>query len=254
MTGDTTPWLLLGAALAVLLLGVLVGTTLGALARRRDRAALDATLSASREAAAAQEAQVAQLRAEVAEVRRGVGAPTALAVPGTERSGRTGRRSQRAQRAQVEQQEYVITRLGDGTGVRPAGTTTGPTSTTGTTSPTGTALDGVDDGVLGGRRVEVAGRIDGRLFADLVVRETLVRIGSVAHGVRCALDPATRNRIRFEVRREVKRSRKARKADLKQARRDLHARQRASQGVGTVGSVGTVPGAAVPSGVEEGVA
>lgn len=73
----------------------------------------------------------------------------------------------------------------------------------------------------------VAGRIEGRLFADIVARETAVRAGGLAHGLRRALAPEVRNRIRFEMRREVKRSRKQRRADRKAALRDLHARQRA---------------------------
>lgn len=90
----------------------------------------------------------------------------------------------------------------------------------------------VPDGADGAE--PVAARIDGRLFADVVLRETLVRAASATYGVRRALAPETRNRVRFEVRREVRRSRKERRADLKQARRDLHARQRAAQGVGSV--------------------
>jgi hypothetical protein len=70
-------------------------------------------------------------------------------------------------------------------------------------------------------------RIDGRLFADIVLREAVVRAASLAHGVRRAMAPETRNRIRFEMRREVKRSRRQRRADLKAARRDWEARQRA---------------------------
>ena len=70
-------------------------------------------------------------------------------------------------------------------------------------------------------------RIDGRLFADIVLREAVVRAASLAHGVRRALAPENRNRIRFEMRREVKRSRRQRRADLKAARRDWEARQRA---------------------------
>ena len=70
-------------------------------------------------------------------------------------------------------------------------------------------------------------RIDGRLFADIVLREAVVRAAALAHGVRRALAPETRNRIRFEMRREVKRSRRQRRADLKTARRDWEARQRA---------------------------
>jgi hypothetical protein len=48
----------------------------------------------------------------------------------------------------------------------------------------------------------------------------------LAHGVRRGLAPATRNRIRFEMKQEVRRARKQRRADVKAAQRDLHARQR----------------------------
>ncbi|CAI9406104.1 hypothetical protein [Nocardioides sp. T2.26MG-1] len=65
------------------------------------------------------------------------------------------------------------------------------------------------------------------LFADLVLRETVVKAASLAHGVRRALAPETRNRIRFEMRREVKRARKQRRSDTRQARREWQARQRA---------------------------
>lgn len=71
-----------------------------------------------------------------------------------------------------------------------------------------------------------APRIDRALFADLVLRETVVKTASLAHGVRRALGAESRNRIRFEVRREVRRSRKQRRADLREARRDWEARQR----------------------------
>jgi hypothetical protein len=64
------------------------------------------------------------------------------------------------------------------------------------------------------------------LFADLVLRESVVRVASLAHGVRLALAPETRNRIRFEVRREVRRARKQRRAETKLARRALTLRQR----------------------------
>lgn len=73
----------------------------------------------------------------------------------------------------------------------------------------------------------VAERIDGRLFADIVARETVVKAASWTHGVRRALAPEVRNRIRFEMRRELKRARKQRRADLKAALRDLQARERA---------------------------
>jgi hypothetical protein len=65
------------------------------------------------------------------------------------------------------------------------------------------------------------------LFADLVLRETVVKAASLAHGVRRALDPESRNRIRFEMRREVKRARKQRKVDTREAVREWQERQRA---------------------------
>ncbi|MGD9960202.1 hypothetical protein [Nocardioides sp.] len=70
-------------------------------------------------------------------------------------------------------------------------------------------------------------RIEGRLFADIVLRETVLRAASLSHGVRRALSPESRNRIRFEMKREVKRSRKQRRADTKAALREWEARQRA---------------------------
>jgi hypothetical protein len=73
----------------------------------------------------------------------------------------------------------------------------------------------------------VAQRIDGRLFTDIVVRETVVKAASWTHGLRRALAPEVRNRIRFEVRREYKRARKDRRTEMKQALREYHARQRA---------------------------
>ena len=69
--------------------------------------------------------------------------------------------------------------------------------------------------------------VDARLFGDMVVREAVVQAASWAHGVRRALTPESRNRIRFEMKREVKRSRKQRRADLRQARREWEDRQRA---------------------------
>ncbi len=69
---------------------------------------------------------------------------------------------------------------------------------------------------------------DARLFADLVLRESVVRAASLAYGVRRGLSPANRNRIRFEMRREVKRARKDRKAEEREAIREWRARQRAA--------------------------
>lgn len=73
-----------------------------------------------------------------------------------------------------------------------------------------------------------APEIGSALFADLVLRETVVKAASLAYGLRRALDPETRNRIRFEMRRELRRSRKQRRADTREARREWAARQRAA--------------------------
>jgi hypothetical protein len=70
-------------------------------------------------------------------------------------------------------------------------------------------------------------RLDAPAFADIVLKETVVKAASLAHGVRRGLAPATRNRIRFEMKQEVRRARKQRRADLKAAQRDLQARERA---------------------------
>ncbi len=70
--------------------------------------------------------------------------------------------------------------------------------------------------------------VPGPLFADLVLRESVVQAGSLVAGLRRALAPETRNRIRFEMRQEVKRARRQRRADLRQARREFEARQRAA--------------------------
>jgi hypothetical protein len=70
-------------------------------------------------------------------------------------------------------------------------------------------------------------------FADIVLKETVVMAASLAHGVRRGLAPATRNRIRFEMKQEVRRSRKQRRADLKAAQRDLRARDRAAMATET---------------------
>jgi hypothetical protein len=70
--------------------------------------------------------------------------------------------------------------------------------------------------------------LDHAAFADVVLKETVVKAASLVHGVRRGLAPETRNRIRFEMKQEVRRSRKQRRADVKAAQRDLHARQRAA--------------------------
>jgi hypothetical protein len=73
-----------------------------------------------------------------------------------------------------------------------------------------------------------ADRLDGRLFTDLVVRETVVRAAGWTHGLRRALSPETRNRIRFQVRQETRRAGRERRDEMKQALREFRARERAA--------------------------
>jgi hypothetical protein len=78
--------------------------------------------------------------------------------------------------------------------------------------------------------VPVAAAIDGRLFADIVARETVVKAASWTAGLRRALSPESRNRIRFQVRQETRRAGRERRAETKQALREFRARERAASG------------------------
>jgi hypothetical protein len=66
------------------------------------------------------------------------------------------------------------------------------------------------------------------VFADLLLKETVVQTASLFHGLRRALAPESRSRIRFHMRQEVKRSRKQRRTELREIRREWAARQRAA--------------------------
>ena len=82
-------------------------------------------------------------------------------------------------------------------------------------------------GAEGDAETVVSARIEGALFADTVARESAIKAAGLAHGLRRAWSAETRNRIRFEMKREVKRSRKQRRTDLKTALRDFQTRERA---------------------------
>ncbi len=66
---------------------------------------------------------------------------------------------------------------------------------------------------------------------DAAAREALVQSAAFVHGARRALSPEFRNRVLFEVRRELKRARKARKVEVKEALREYRARHRAEEAV-----------------------
>ena len=75
-----------------------------------------------------------------------------------------------------------------------------------------------------------AQRIDGRLFTDIVAREAVVTAASWSQGVRRALSPESRNRIRFQVRQQAKQGRRDRRAEVREALRHYRARHRADEG------------------------
>jgi hypothetical protein len=61
------------------------------------------------------------------------------------------------------------------------------------------------------------------------VGEPLVKVVAFGHGVRRALSPESRNKIWFEMRREVRRARKQRRREMKDAWRRMQAEDRAAQ-------------------------
>lgn len=67
----------------------------------------------------------------------------------------------------------------------------------------------------------VSASLSAGAFATVALRDSVVKGASLVHGVRRALSPENRNRIRFEMGREVKRSRRQRRRDLREARRHL---------------------------------
>ena len=70
--------------------------------------------------------------------------------------------------------------------------------------------------------------VSSRAFVSVALGESLVRLVSLGYGVRRALSAENRNRIAFEMRREVRRSRKQRRRDLKEARRSPRAEETAA--------------------------
>jgi len=81
------------------------------------------------------------------------------------------------------------------------------------------------------------------VFADLLLKETVVQTASLFQGLRRALEPETRNRIRFHMRQEVKRSRKQRRAELREVRREWAARQRTAMAAGAADDAAAEPAA-----------
>lgn len=74
-------------------------------------------------------------------------------------------------------------------------------------------------------------RVPDRLVLTATVGKPLVKAAAFSHGLRRALSPENRNRIWFEMRREVRAARKRRKQMIKQYQRDLRADDRAREGL-----------------------
>jgi hypothetical protein len=67
-----------------------------------------------------------------------------------------------------------------------------------------------------------------RLVLSATFGEPLVKVVAFGHGVARALSPESRNRIWFEMKREVRRARKQRRRETKEAWRAMRADQRAT--------------------------
>ncbi len=65
-----------------------------------------------------------------------------------------------------------------------------------------------------------------RVVLSATFGEPLVKVVSFGHGLARALSPETRNRIWFEMRREVRRARKQRRRETKEAWRAMRAEER----------------------------
>jgi hypothetical protein len=78
----------------------------------------------------------------------------------------------------------------------------------------------------------VAAPLSAGQFASVALGESLVRLLSLGYGVGRALTPENRNRIRFAMRQEVRRARRQRRRDLKEAQRHVRAQQAQGEGAG----------------------
>ena len=73
--------------------------------------------------------------------------------------------------------------------------------------------------------------VSDRLVLSATLGEPLVKVAAFTHGVRRALSPESRNRIWFEMRREVRASRRRRRELRKRLEREYRANLRAAEDV-----------------------
>lgn len=86
-----------------------------------------------------------------------------------------------------------------------------------------------------GTAVDVPGveaiAVPDRLVLSATLGAPLVKVAAFGHGLRRALNPENRNRIRFEMRREVRAARKRRRQRVKDYQRAVRAEDRAKEGL-----------------------
>jgi hypothetical protein len=78
---------------------------------------------------------------------------------------------------------------------------------------------------------EVPVAVPDRLVLSATLGAPLVKAAALGHGVRRALSPENRNRIWFEMRRQVRSSRKRRRREVRDHLRQVRADERAREGV-----------------------
>lgn len=75
---------------------------------------------------------------------------------------------------------------------------------------------------------KAAPHVPDRLVLSATLGEPLVKVVALGHGLARALSAESRNKIRFEMRREVRRARKQRRRDMKEAWRQRRGEQRSA--------------------------
>lgn len=112
---------------------------------------------------------------------------------------------------------------------------TGPPAARPTTAEGQSATFVITDAGRKDARLEVPSEdqiaVPDRLVLSATVGAPLVKVAAFGHGLRRALSPENRNRIWFEMRREVRASRKRRRRALKDYQRAVRAEDRANEGL-----------------------
>jgi hypothetical protein len=179
-----------GAAAMLLLVAVVLSVT----RRRRSRHDLEAML-----VAAQHESDVLRHRLEELTGRPVPGSAGAAAGYLEELFGAAGVPQQRTpvERRMPEQADFVITHIGE----------------------PGLDAEDASDGVV----------VPDRLVLSATLGEPLVKVAAFSHGVRRALSAESRNRIWFEMRREVRASRRRRRQLRKRLEREYRAQMRSTE-------------------------